>query len=335
MHARDLQPFERLEHDFAAWVGLDPAGCVACSSGTAALHLGLEALGLPPGGEVLVPDYTMVACPRAVTLAGLTPVLVDCDDRLLLDWRTAERGITSRTRVVMPVHVYGRRCDPFVVWRDNPRYPIKVVEDLAEAHGVRPYPLTDAACWSFYRNKVIAGEEGGLVYFKDPAHAAAARELRSLGFTAAHDFRHRPRGHNYRLSNAHAGLILSSLAAVGANLRRRRAAEGMHDELCPDRWRTPPRDVPWVYDLRVPGLTRARMGGVVRALHDAGVPARHGFLPMHAQPEYGSCRVVGAGGVSRAGLAADEVMYLPCGPTVTAREVEKAWDVLRAVLGDL
>jgi perosamine synthetase len=330
-HAHDPQPFERLEHEFAAWAGLDPGGCVACSSGTAALHLSLEALGLPPGGEVLVPDYTMVACARAVTLAGLTPVLVDCDDRLLM--LPTDGGWCRGLVAVMAVHVYGRRVDVGRVHHEA--WGLAVIEDLAEAHGVRPHPRTDAACWSYYRNKVIAGEEGGLVYFKDPACAAAARELRSLGLTAAHDFRHRPRGHNYRLSNAHAGLVLTSLAAVGASLRRRRAVEGMHDELCPDRWRMPPRDVPWVYDLRVPGLTRGRMDDVVRALREAGVEARHGFLPMHAQPEYSRCRVVGAGGVSKAGVAGDEVMYLPCGPTVTAREVEVAWDVLRAVLGDL
>lgn len=86
-----MEAYQRLEKEWAEFNGLDSAGMVACSSGTAALHLALEAFRLPPGSEVLVPDYTMVACPRAVAMAGLTPVFVDCDKRLLMDLQLLEK----------------------------------------------------------------------------------------------------------------------------------------------------------------------------------------------------------------------------------------------------
>mgnify|MGYP000263818837 CR=1 FL=1 len=100
------------------------------------------------------------------------------------------------------------------------------MEDRAEAHGVDfgDY-IPDAACWSFYRNKIVAGEEGGAIAFKNPRHASVAKSLRSLGFTTSHDFYHVPRGHNYRLANCLAQLVLSSLANVDANLAKRRQLE--------------------------------------------------------------------------------------------------------------
>lgn len=86
-----MEPYQLLEREFAEWNDLDPAGMVACSSGTAALHLALEAFRLPQGSKVIVPDYTMVAVPRAVTMAGLKPVFADCDERLNMDLKLLDK----------------------------------------------------------------------------------------------------------------------------------------------------------------------------------------------------------------------------------------------------
>lgn len=88
---RELEPYEQLELRFAEWNELPPEGMVACSSGTAALHLALEAINDKPAGEVIVPDLTMVACPRAVVLADKTPKFVDCNDQLLMELAELER----------------------------------------------------------------------------------------------------------------------------------------------------------------------------------------------------------------------------------------------------
>ena len=343
-----MEPYQQLEKEWAEWNGLDPAGMVACSSGTAALHLALEAFRLPQGSEVIVPDYTMIACPRVVTLAGLTPIFVDCRPNLLADPMLIGR-VAHSAGTLMVVHVYGRRFDLDKAvsesgigvggWND-----LMVVEDLAEAHGIRPHPGTDAACWSFYKNKIVAGEEGGAVWFRDKEHARVARSLRSLGFTDAHDFWHAPRGHNYRMSNAHAKLVLESLdwasgnVGGGTSIAFRRDIEEWYNEACPAEWRMPPRDAPWVYDLRITGMRTELQDELVKRLNREGIRARHGFKPMSVQEEYHRCRSIwnikaGKEGMSEAALASVEVVYLPIQPGVTTKkDVFKAFKIMREVV---
>jgi perosamine synthetase len=320
-YERRMEAYERLEYEWADFNELPPEGMVACSSGSAALHLALEALELPPGAEVLVPDYTMIACPRAVTLAGLTPVFVDCDDTLNIDADLAGKGITDNTAAILAVHVYGRRCRVQALHQtalpDKYRGP-PVIEDMAEAHGVKPHDWTDAACWSFQSSKVVHGEEGGAVYFKDPGRAKLARSLRTLGFTDDWDFTHIPRGWNYRLSNLHAQAISQSVIAYGNNVYRRRRLEEAYDALCPPEWRMPPRDCPWIWDLRIPGMTADRQNAVVNALRGAGIAARHSFKPMHTQQEYVGSRLVTSPAGSKALVASREVIYLPLHPDRTS-----------------
>ena len=322
------QPYEQLERDFGRWAGVE--NVVACSSGTAALHLALEALRLPPGSEVIVPDYGMIACPRAVTLAGLLPVFVDCGDDLLMDLSDMEDFLAATQDNELPaaiilVHVYGRTIDwkrfHQIVSRQAPGRLI--IEDMAEAHGAKINRRTDAAAWSFYKNKIVAGEEGGAVAFRDPKHAAHARELRTLGFTERHDFIHTPRGHNYRMSNAHATLILDSLKNVEASVGTRRINEAEYDAVCPQEWHMPPRQAPWVYDIRIPGMSHETQRLIVTNLNAAGIAARHGFRPMSEQPEYKDCRVVGSRNASR---IACEVFYLPLLP---AADSDLAFSIIR------
>src|SRR5262245_15578515 len=104
-----MEAYQELEQALGRWVG-NP-NVVVCSSGTAALHLALEALPIPKGSLVLVPDFTMIACARAVTLAGLTPNFIDCGDDLLMDPTAAFLAAPADARAIMPVHVYGRRCN--------------------------------------------------------------------------------------------------------------------------------------------------------------------------------------------------------------------------------
>lgn len=301
-----MEPYKQLECEFATWMGTTAELCVACSSGTAALHLALEALPLRRDWEVMVPDYTMVACARAVVLAGLKLYFVGCDERLLI----CMQGVPA-AKVVMPVHVYGRRCDMNAVHQWAFRHTAMVVEDMAEIHGVRPDPRSHAACWSFYANKIVGGEEGGMVWFKHRNHAQRARSLRCLGFNSRHDFTHVPRGHNYRLANSLAELILESLHDFDENVFLRRQAEACYDSLVPAEWRMPPRDAPWVYDLRIPGLVRHKQALIVRRLQEAGVEARHGFRPMTDQVEFRCSQSQ----TTEATMAAyHEVFYLPLTP---------------------
>lgn len=317
-----MEAYQRLEQEWAEFNDLDPTGMVACASGTAALHLAFEALRLPAGSEVLCPDYTMVACPRAIAMAGLTPVFVDCGEDLNLDPMLVGRAMDDawdgngsarwlpgrRISAVLAVNVYGRAYDVFGVRKATEDYGIKVVEDLAESHGVKPSYNADSACWSFFRNKHVHGEEGGAVWFRDPVLAVLARQLRCLGFTEQHDYDHVPRGMNYRLANTLADLILDSLSKFNSELLIRRAAEKLLEDACPHEWRMPYRDAPWVYDIRITGITKKAQDVIVQTLKNQGIAGRHGFYPMSKQAEFSECRLVGNG---LAAKASREVIYVP------------------------
>ncbi len=170
-----MEAYQLLESEFGRWVGVE--NVVACSSGTAALHLALESLQLQAGSEVILGDFNMIACARAVTLAGLKPVFVDCCDDLTMDpdlVRSRCEVDGGKAEAILATHIYGRRCDMKEIHSVARDYDLFVVEDLAEAHGVHPHVDTDASCWSFYRNKIVAGEEGGAVAFKCPEVAELA-----------------------------------------------------------------------------------------------------------------------------------------------------------------
>jgi perosamine synthetase len=317
-----MEDYQLLEERFQKWVGV-PLHMVAVSSGTSALHLALESLGLPLGSKVLVPAFSMYACARAVVMAGHVPVFIDCDETLNLDWKLLKYRTSnslSEIKAVLAVANYGRRVSCLEQLHTFAReFDWKVVEDLAEAHGVDPHEDTDAACWSFYRNKIVAGEEGGMVGFRDPAKANLCRQLRSLGFTEAHDFNHIPRGVNARLSNAHARPILDSLASVRRNLAKRRQVEAWYDKAIPEEYKMPTRNVVWVYDVRIRGCDATRLNTVVAYLQGKGIAARHSFKPNSYQEEFRTGLAVGRS--EEACRAATEVLYLPVSPHLPEEEV--------------
>ena len=371
-----MQAYERLELAWSGFNGLDPDGMVACSSGTAALHLALEAMKLPPGSEVITSDFNMIAVPRAIAMAGLTPVFVDCDERLLMDCDLLDKFISNgddggyrrQTEAIIAVHIYGRQCDMerYISWKRKYSGDLFLIEDLAEAHGVKPHSDTDAACWSFYKNKQVAGEEGGAVWFKDPEHAKLARCLRSLGFTADHDFMHVGRGHNYRMSNLHAKPILDSIANYGKNLHGRKMGvhdyksagrlqiQEWYDAACPDKLKMPKRDAIWVYDILLPdskagwetNIKNPNFGmpvyeplhKIVKTLNAEGIAARCGFKPMKKQEEFKNCRRVIKSlttEVSVADRMSARVMYLPVSPgRTTEADCKRAFDLIRQRLAE-
>lgn len=330
-----MEKYKQLEEDFASWMNV--IHTVSCSSGTAALHLALESFCLPVCSKILIPELTMIACARAAMLADLMPVFIDCDDKLLIDVDRVEEALkkdkAGKIKAIMPVHVYGRRCNMDAIAKLAVEYDLKVIEDLAEAHGILPHTGTDAACWSFYRNKIIFGEEGGMIAFRDAEAAERARSLRCLGFTEHHDFRHIPRGCNYRMSNVHAELVLKSLCKFESNLNDRRWIESEYDRFCPPEWKMPARDVPWVYDIRIPEMTAEECDAVIRCLNADGISARHCFKPMSWQEEFRDTIVDVKLLPWKAATAAIQVVYLPIIPKETTTEkIAKSFEVIRCTL---
>lgn len=349
-----MEAYESLEQALGEWVG--NSNVVVCSSGTAALHLALETLRPPPRSLVFQPDYSMIAVPRATVMASLSPVFVDCTrDRLLMDLELLEDHLSKsfledyKGGVILAVHVYGRILDMERVHRIARRFGLLVVEDMAEAHDVLPHPHTNAACWSFYKNKVVAGEEGGCVAFKIDYHVPVAKSLRSLGFTPEHDYTHIPGGHNYRMSNLHAEVIERRLRALRGGpmvwpdwvsegvMERRRRIEQCYERYCPLPWTQPNRRSPWVYDFRIPGLTREKQKKVVDLLRTEGYAARYGFKPMSYQREFSQENHIypNRPNIStNADNASREVIYLPIDPgNFDVDRCLGVWEVVKRALG--
>jgi len=325
-----MQTFEQLEKEFGEWTG--QPNMVACSSGTAALHMALEVLRdrfkWKEGSEVLVPNFTMAACARAVVMAGLTPVFVDCDDTLNMSFDSFCYYRNSTAVALMAVHIYGRKFDQGLI-ESAIDYHHAIVEDLAEAHGIQPNYYTDVCCWSFYQNKIVAGEEGGAVSFKKLTNSDKARRLRSLGFGPNQDYWHEPRGHNYRLANCLASKVLDSLHTYSKNkidrdlLWKEYDAQSFGPRYHPRR----EPEAKWVYDLRIKDMTWEEQDKIVAALKAVGIQARHGFKPMHMQPEFKNCKYIGKGNSVK---CSQETLYLPLKPGyVTSSQIEQSAEIIR------
>ncbi|WP_406840682.1 DegT/DnrJ/EryC1/StrS family aminotransferase [Streptomyces sp. AHU1] len=270
----------RFEQAFARYNGVGHA--VACSSGTTALTVALRALGIGPGDEVLVPEFTMVATAWAVSYTGATPVFVDCGDDLNIDVTLIEDKITPRTRAVMPVHVYGRRCDMDAIMKIAYEYNLRVVEDSAEAHGIRP--VGDIACFSLFANKIISSGEGGVCVTDDPRLAAQMEHLRGMAFSREHDFLHKKLAYNFRMTNLQAAVALAQTERIDEILAARARIEAHYDRglLGVDGITLmPSRQVLWMYDV----LAQDR-DGLMEFLTDNGIETRYFFQPMSRQPMY-------------------------------------------------
>ncbi|QHC23747.1 DegT/DnrJ/EryC1/StrS family aminotransferase [Streptomyces sp. GS7] len=313
----------RFERAFADYNGV--AHGVSCSSGTAALTLALRALGIGPGDEVIVPEFTMVASAWAVTYTGATPVFVDCADDLNIDIALIEEKITPRTKAIMPVHIYGRRCDMDAIMDIAYQYNLRVVEDSAEAHGVRP--VGDIACYSLFANKIITAGEGGICLTDDPRLAGQLAHLRAMAFTKDHSFLHKKVAYNFRMTAMQAAVALAQVERLEEILEARREIERRYDEGLagvPGITLMPPRDVLWMYDLRAERREELR-----EFLANESIETRLFFKPMSRQPMY----LHPDWPSLKANTFAEDGLYLPTHTGLTAADQDFVIDRVRAFYG--
>jgi perosamine synthetase len=274
--------YKELEDNFAKFIKTKE--CVTVNTGTAALHVALEALKLPPNSKVIVPEFTMYASALAVHYARLTPVFIDCDDDLLIDLDKVEEAIDSETKVLMVTHIYGRVVDMKRVMDIAKKYNLRVIEDACEAQGAKfdgkMIGSFDIGCFSFYANKIIHGEEGGAITTDDVQLANIIRDMKSMAFGDTHDYFHKTIGFNYRMTNSQSKLILESLSMANRNINSREAIKNKFNDLFSEKYKMQDnREVVWVYDMKHP-----KADTVVKELKNIGVNARHSFKPMSMMP---------------------------------------------------
>ena len=326
----------RFEHMMADFVGTRHA--VATSSGTTALHLAMLAAGIGPGDEVIVPTLTFIATANAVTYTGAKPVFVDSEEETWnLDPVLVEKAITSRTKAIIPVHLYGHPADMEPLLDLARRHGLAVIEDAAEAHGARwrgrrVGGLGDIGIFSFYGNKIVTTGEGGMLVTNDPDLADRARVLRDHGMRPERRYWHPVLGYNYRLTNLQAAVGVAQMENIGPILETRRkladgyirAMAGVRGLIHPPHadWAEP---VCWLYSIVVqPDRFGCSRDQLMAALKNADIDSRAFFPCIHRQPIYGngqSLRV--AENLSQNGLS------LPSYPGIQPKDIERIAEVIR------
>lgn len=201
-----MQGYKQLEQEFSKFTGKDYA--VALNSGTSALHLALLALGVGKDDEVIVPDFTFVACAFAVSYCGAKPIFVPVKDDFTIDETKIERRLTTKTKVIMPVHIYGHKCNMEAILKIANKYDIKVLEDCSEMHEVK-LSDSDVAIYSLQESKQIHCEEGGMLVTNDKKIYDEVNMLKT--FYHDGDYNHKKLSFNYRMPESQAKLALKSL----------------------------------------------------------------------------------------------------------------------------
>ncbi len=285
------EEFERL---IAEYVGVKHA--VAVSSGTAALHLIVKALGIGPGDEVLVPSFTFVASVNVILYEGATPVFVDIEpDTYNLDPEDLKRKITRRTKAVMVVDVFGHPAEWDEILKIAEEHNLKVIDDSCEALGAeykgkKLGQFGDASAFAFYPNKQMTTGEGGVIGTDNPEIARICRSLRNQGRGEMGAWlEHERLGYNYRMTEMSAALGVSQLKRLEGFLEKRaQVAEMYTKRLVNVENVRPPIVQPhvrmswFVYVVTLAeGLHR---NPVMAAMAEQGIPTRGYFEPVHLQP---------------------------------------------------
>jgi len=333
---REVQQFEAA---WAAYCGAPHA--VGVANGLDALVLVLRAWGVGPGDEVIVPANTYIATWLAVSQVGATPVPVEPDPATFnIDPARIAAAITRRTKVLLPVHLYGQPADLAPILLLARQHGLKVLEDGAQAHGARWRGERlgahgDAVAWSFYPGKNLGAlGDGGAITTRDPALAEQLRVLRNYG--SQKKYHNDVLGFNSRLDELQAALLSTKLPLLDeGNAQRARVAEhylaALRDETVelprvPD-WADP---VWHLFVVRHPQRDR-----LARLLLAAGVNTLiHYPVAPHRQPAYAALGL-GAGALPLSERLHEEVLSLPIGPTQTLAQTERVIAALRQALADL
>lgn len=316
---------EAFEDEFAIYSQARYA--ISMANGLDALHLALRAMNVGPGDEVIVPSNTYIATWLAVSQCGATPVPVEPDERTFnIDPKLIEAAITSRTKVILPVHLYGQPADMEPILAIAHKHGLRVLEDGAQAHGARYKGQRlgghgDAVAWSFYPGKNLgAMGDGGAVTTNDPQIADRLRVLRNYGSRVK--YVNEVQGYNSRLDPLQAAILRVKLAHLDNwNARRNDVAQRYNTGLA-NCGLTLPYVPEWaepVWHLYV--VQHPRREALQQQLTDAGVGSLiHYPIPPHLQQAY-SAAGWGLGTFPLAERMANQVLSLPIGPHLESEQV--------------
>ena len=323
----------QFEKDFAKFC--EAKECVGFNSGTSALHVALMLLGVGSGDEVITTPMTFVATSWAISYVGAKPVYVDTDDATFnLDPKLIERAITSKTKAIMPVHLYGHPFDIDPILAICKKHRLPLVEDAAQAHGAKYKgkvigTFGEISGFSFYPGKNLgACGEGGALVTNNATFAARARSLREHGSTVR--YYHDEVGFNYRMEGIQGAVLGVKLKHLDHWTKERKRVAHRYHELLADTPLQLPKEAAYaesawhLYVVRHP-----RRDDLKKHLEANGVGcALHYPLPLHLQKCYASLGYK-AGDFPVAEKAARECLSLPIFPELTEAQIQRVAAVVK------
>lgn len=268
---------------------------VFAPNGTLALYLALRAADIGSGDEVIVPDFTFIASANAVEMAGAKPVFCDVQPfNCQIDLTSAAKYVTSKTRAIMPVHIYGTVCDMDSVVAFARQHNLLIIEDAAQAIGVHHKgqhagTFGDAGAFSFFADKTITTAEGGFVVTNNPEIHEKLLYLRNQGRRERGSFVHPEIGYNFRMTDIQCAMGIAQLNKLKQIVERKQNILKLYSELLHSvkqvRFFEPPVHAEWV-PFRIPVFCQ-RAHELMAFLTSKEVETRTFFYPLHRQPAFG------------------------------------------------
>lgn len=333
----------KFEQQFAARIGRKYG--IAVSNGTAALDAAVEALRIGPGDEVILPTFTIISCIGQIVRSGAKPVLVDSDPITWnMDTSQIEARITSRTKAIMAVHIFGLPVDIDPILDIAQRYGLKVLEDAAQMHG-QTYKgkqcgsFGDISTFSFYPNKHITTGEGGMIVTDDDNLAEDCRSLRNLCFQSQKRFVHDRLGWNLRMTNMQAALGLAQLEQLDKFVAKKREMGYRYTELLSDLpgvqlplMRTNyAENIYWVFGLVLDDKIGFNAEEAMKRLAARGIGSRPFFYPMHQQPVLRKMNLFDGESYPISEHMSRQGLYIPSGIALTEKQIKQVIKIVREI----
>jgi dTDP-4-amino-4,6-dideoxygalactose transaminase len=327
---------EKFEEEFAGYVG--SSHCIGVNSGTDALILSLRALGISSGDEVITPSHTAVATVSAILSCGATPVFVDIDSTsFTIDPALANEAVTSRTRAIVVVHLYGHPCDMDALQNIALKHRIHLVEDCAQAHGAewrgrKVGTFGTIGCFSFYPTKNLGAiGDGGAIVTNDSNIADRIRRLRQYGWDSER-VSVETSGVS-RLDEIQAAILRVKLPFLESqNARRRQIAKEYSNRLEGFDFILPTEkfEAKHVFHLFV--VRVQKRNDVLLHLNSLGIfPGIHYALPVHLHPSYKKFAAFDNDKLKTTELISEEILSLPMFPELNDIEIERVWQGMLSV----
>jgi len=323
------------EKKVAEFHGLREA--IGVASGTDALHLAIDALGIGEGDEVITTPFTFFATAEAILYTGATPVFVDVQpDTLNIDPEQIPAHVTSRTKAILPVHLFGHPCDMNKILRIAKKHRLKVIEDCAQAFGARLNSrpvgsIGDAGCFSFYPSKNLGGYgDGGMITIDNSRLAALIRELRNHG--ARGSYRHKRVGYNSRLDELQAGILLVKFKYIDEYNKQRRRKAHLYNTLLRNTVQCPVEKEGAYHVYHQYTITSRKRDRVQQTLKEKGISSVVYYpVPLHLQE---AMKFLGyrKGDFPVAEKAAREVLSLPMFPELEESTIEKIAGIIKNIV---